>query len=295
MAAACFSIMPERRDKMDFSVVYNVPMNALIVRKDNPDFLEFEAGSKVQDKDLFAHLEKLSDKAAEEGKTKKFNFIAMATNTTDKELFKQGNMKAQLSPKYRDNLINYATGSDNAAPNLQAVRENKERGKEVIYVIDDVIARGNVEGDKDLKYISLQTDNPLLLSSPEGIGIAVHKGDKEMLKAVNNALVKLFDLDVKKKEVEKEEDNGTKTFKVEDKIYDLKKILETLRKLKPRLAPQRTKDQETKFAELKGLNSEMIMKKNNLKFYSKFGLGFLLIIHYKKMHQNKDLKIYLMN
>ncbi|QKX95119.1 hypothetical protein [Candidatus Phytoplasma asteris] len=76
-----------------------------------------------------------------------------------------------------------------------------------------------------------------------------------MLKAVNNALVKLFDLDVKKKEVEKEEDNGTKTFKVEDKIYDLKKILETLRKLKPRLAPQRTKDQETKFAELKGLNS----------------------------------------
>ncbi|MFU7562581.1 hypothetical protein ACMBCQ_01600, partial [Candidatus Phytoplasma citri] len=212
-------------------------------------------GSKVQDKDLFAHLEKLADKAAEEGKTKKFNFIAMATNTTDKELFKQGNMKVQLSPKYRDNLINYATGSDNAAPNLQAVRENKERGKEVIYVIDDVIARGNVEGDKDLKYISLQTDNPLLLSSPEGIGIAVHKGDKEMLKAVNNALVKLFDLDVKKKEVEKEEDNSTKTFKVEDKIYDLKKILETFRKLKPRLAPQRTKDQETKFAELKGLNS----------------------------------------
>ncbi|GLH60475.1 hypothetical protein HGD80_03705 [Paulownia witches'-broom phytoplasma] len=164
-------------------------------------------------------------------------------------------MKAQLSPKYRDNLINYATGSDNAVPNLQAVRENKERGKEVIYVIDDVIARGNVEGGKDLKYISLQTDNPLLLSSPEWIGIAVHKGDKEMLKAVNNALVKLFDLDVKKKEVEKEEGNGTKTFKVEDKIYDLKKILETLRKLKPRLAPQRTKDQETKFAELKGLNS----------------------------------------
>ncbi|WP_227807260.1 transporter substrate-binding domain-containing protein [Mulberry dwarf phytoplasma] len=47
VAAACFSITPERRDKIDFSVVYNVPMNALIVRKDNPDFLEFEAGSKV--------------------------------------------------------------------------------------------------------------------------------------------------------------------------------------------------------------------------------------------------------
>ncbi|WP_342386498.1 transporter substrate-binding domain-containing protein [Candidatus Phytoplasma asteris] len=135
-------------------------------------------------------------------------------------------------------IIKKETSSDDIGPNLEFIRNNKAD----IFVVDDVIAHYNTEGDKDLKYFILDSTDPQLQSGPNGVGVVFKKGDTKRQKEVNDALRKIFNLEYVK------DKDGKDT----DVIEDLKYILTRLHELKKE---KRTKDQETRYKDLKGKNT----------------------------------------
>ncbi|WP_143549433.1 substrate-binding periplasmic protein [Rice orange leaf phytoplasma] len=252
ITASCLAITEDRKAKVDFSIAYNVPMNGFVVRRDNKDFESnlFGHNARVKDKDLFAHLDNLYENAKKEGKEKSFTFIAVTASTTDTDFLGKGYIKKLLNNR---DIIKKETSSDNIGPNLEFIRNNKAD----IFVVDDVIAHYNTEGDKDLKYFILDSTDPQLQSGPNGVGVVVKKGDTKRQKEVNDALRKIFNLEYVK------DKDGKDT----DVIEDLKYILTRLHELKKE---KRTKYQETRYKDLKGKNTRKPEEEKNLLLYLKF-------------------------
>ncbi|QBF23824.1 transporter substrate-binding domain-containing protein ['Catharanthus roseus' aster yellows phytoplasma] len=210
LAITTLSITDQRKENFIVSKAYTQTSTSMVVRKKDDRFKEIVENKKIEYKEF---CQKLKEKGAPQ---KPIKFVTVTSTAAIKMIEDEITNKDDIKSHVKKN---------NELTSPPACFQDVLQGKSDIFVIDSYLARCACQKEDDLVYFDMTSDDSKYSVCPQGLGIFLPKGEKEIrslklkekmdkilcdLKLVtkdeNQSLQDIIDLKEKRKNLTKDND-----------------------------------------------------------------------------------------